>query len=125
MKFGHRGGNHPVRDERSGRIAITAQNHGYAVDPRSLPAEVQVSHQNLNDGTCEGFRHSRLPLFAVQYHPEAAPGPHDAGGLFDEFLQLMAAGNGRPPAGTPGREADDLGRSISDSKGRRRDEESS
>jgi len=125
LKFGHRGGNHPVRDERTGRVAITAQNHGYAVDPRSLPAEVQVSHQNLNDGTCEGFRHSRLPLFAVQYHPEAAPGPHDAGGLFDEFLQLMAAGDGGTPAGIPGQAADDLGRSISDSKGRRRDEESS
>jgi len=121
LKFGHRGGNHPVQDQRSRKIAITSQNHGYAVDARSLPAAVEVTHVNLNDRTCEGFRHRDLPLFAVQYHPEAAPGPHDAQGLFRDFLDLMAP---REPSrsGEPERpHADDLGRLISDSKGRRRE----
>ncbi len=123
LKFGHRGGNHPVQDLRSRKIAITSQNHGYAVDARSLPEAVEVTHVNLNDGTCEGFRHGEMPLFAVQYHPEAAPGPHDAGGLFRDFRDLMD--QGEPSLdGEPERpHGDDLGRLISDSKGRRREGE--
>ena len=122
LKFGHRGGNHPVRDERSGQIAITSQNHGYAVDPGSLPKAVRVTHLNLNDGTCEGFRHQEMPLFAVQYHPEAAPGPHDAGGLFNEFVDLMNTDRADPGTGPASPPADDLGLRISDSKGRRKGE---
>ena len=89
LKFGHRGGNHPVRDQRTGRVYITAQNHGYAVDPESLPAEVQVSHVNLNDGTVEGLRHNSLPIMSIQYHSEASPGPRDSEYIFDEFLALV------------------------------------
>jgi carbamoyl-phosphate synthase small subunit len=90
LKFGHHGGTHPVKEIRSGRVEITAQNHGFAVDPDSLKAsEVEFTHTNLNDGTLEGFRHRRDPLMAVQYHPEAAPGPHDSFHLFDEFLQMI------------------------------------
>lgn len=89
LKFGHRGVNHPVRDERTGKVEITTQNHGYAVDPTSLPADVKVSHVNLNDQTLEGFRHTRLPVFSVQYHPEASAGPHDSGYLFAEFRQAI------------------------------------
>jgi carbamoyl-phosphate synthase small subunit len=89
LKFGHRGANHPVKDLRSGRIAITSQNHGYAVDPDSLPARVEVTHVNLNDKTCEGFIDREARLFAVQYHPESSPGPHDSVGLFSEFRNLM------------------------------------
>ena len=89
LKFGHRGVNHPVRDERTGKVEITPQNHGYAVDPTSLPADVKVSHVNLNDQTLEGFRHTRLPVFSVQYHPEASAGPHDSGYLFAEFRQAI------------------------------------
>jgi len=91
LKFGHRGGNHPVKDLATGKIEITCQNHGFAVDAASLPAEeVEVSHVNLNDQTCEGIRHRRLPIFSVQYHPESSPGPHDAGYLFDRFVNQIS-----------------------------------
>ena len=86
LKFGHHGGNQPVRDLTTGRVAITSQNHGFAVDPGSLPASCAVTQINLNDGTVEGFAVSDRPVYSVQYHPEAAPGPHDASGLFDRFL---------------------------------------
>jgi carbamoyl-phosphate synthase small subunit len=89
LKFGHRGGNQPVKDLRSGRISITSQNHGFAVDPASLPPEIEVTHVNLNDGTVEGMRHRDLPVFCVQYHPEAAPGPNDATYFFAEFAELI------------------------------------
>ncbi len=89
LKFGHRGANHPVRDEQTGKVEITTQNHGFSVDPASLPSGVIVSHTNLNDGTLEGLRHERLPIFSVQYHPEAAAGPHDSRYLFDDFRRLM------------------------------------
>lgn len=91
LKFGHRGGNHPVQDLRGGSIAITSQNHGFAVDAHGLPAGAEVSHVNLNDGTLEGFRDAGRRVLAVQFHPEGAPGPHDARGLFPEFLAMMAA----------------------------------
>jgi carbamoyl-phosphate synthase small subunit len=87
LKFGHHGGNQPVRDLTTGRVAITSQNHGFAVDPESLPASCAVTQINLNDGTVEGFAVSDRPVYSVQYHPEAAPGPHDASGLFDRFLE--------------------------------------
>ncbi|MCL6565281.1 MAG: glutamine-hydrolyzing carbamoyl-phosphate synthase small subunit [Acidobacteriia bacterium] len=90
LKFGHHGSNHPVKNLLTGKVEITAQNHGFAVDPDSLPASaVEITHVNLNDHTNEGMRHRSLPLFSVQYHPEASPGPHDARYLFQQFVNLM------------------------------------
>jgi carbamoyl-phosphate synthase small subunit len=91
LKFGHRGANHPVINKLTNKVEITSHNHGFAVDPDSLnPAEVEITHMNLNDQTLEGFRHRHYPVFCVQYHPEAAPGPHDSHYLFDDFVKLMA-----------------------------------
>jgi carbamoyl-phosphate synthase small subunit len=89
LKFGHRGANQPVKDLHTGKVAITAQNHGFAVDPESLRKNVEVSHINLNDNTVEGMRHKELPIFSIQYHPEAAPGPHDAAYFFEQFVDLI------------------------------------
>jgi carbamoyl-phosphate synthase small subunit len=90
LKFGHRGGNQPVKDLRMGTIAITSQNHGFCVDIESMnTGEVELTHINPNDGTLEGMRHKQLPIYSVQYHPEASPGPHDARGLFQGFLTMM------------------------------------
>jgi len=90
LKFGHHGGNHPVKQLKSSRVEITAHNHNYAVDPDSLPAsDVEFTHIDLNDNTLEGLRHRNLPLFCVQYHPEASPGPHDSHYLFKDFVKMM------------------------------------
>jgi carbamoyl-phosphate synthase small subunit len=102
MPYGHRGGNHPVRDLRTGQVLITTQNHGFAVvgDADGVPGApgLEVTHLNLNDGTVEGVRHRELPLFAVQYHPEAAPGPHDAFPHFSQFLAAIGAAGSRSPS---------------------------
>jgi carbamoyl-phosphate synthase small subunit len=89
LKFGHRGANHPVKDLVTGRVHITAQNHGYAVDGGSLPPELEVTHVNLNDGTVEGLRHKDLPIITIQYHSEASPGPRDNEYMFDRFLEMV------------------------------------
>jgi len=90
LKFGHRGVNQPVKNLLTGRVEITSQNHGFAVDINSLPeTDIEITHINLNDNTLEGFRHRKLPIFTVQYHPEASPGPHDAKYLFDDFVKMM------------------------------------
>jgi carbamoyl-phosphate synthase small subunit len=100
LKFGHHGGNQPVREVATGQVAITSQNHGFAVRPESLPPSCTVTQLNLNDGTVEGFDVAGRPVFSVQYHPEAAPGPHDSVGLFDRFLRAVA---GRSPAAAAAR----------------------
>ncbi|WP_419184806.1 glutamine-hydrolyzing carbamoyl-phosphate synthase small subunit [Botrimarina mediterranea] len=91
MKFGHRGSNHPVQDLTTGKVEITCQNHGFAVDPESLPSELEVTHRSLNDGSVEGVSHKSAPAFSVQYHPEASAGPHDSHYLFERFLESMRA----------------------------------
>jgi len=96
LKFGHHGGNHPVKQMKSGKVEITAHNHNFAVDPDSLPAgDVECTHFDLNDQTLEGMRHRNLPLFSVQYHPEAAPGPHDSHYLFKDFVKMMEEWKGK------------------------------
>jgi carbamoyl-phosphate synthase small subunit len=100
LKFGHHGSNHPVKNLHTGHVEITAQNHGFAVDPDSLPAsEVEITHVNLNDYTNEGMRHRSLPLFSVQFHPEASPGPHDSHYLFRRFTDLMSENRSEKGAG--------------------------
>jgi carbamoyl-phosphate synthase small subunit len=95
LKFGHHGANHPVRDLATGRVEITAHNHGFAVDPTSVARSgLEETHVNLNDGTSEGMRHRELPIFSVQYHPEASPGPHDAHYLFHRFIDMMSRQKG-------------------------------
>jgi carbamoyl-phosphate synthase small subunit len=100
LPYGHRGSNHPVRDLDTGRVYVTTQNHGYAVDEASLdPSELVVTHRNLNDGTVEGLRHPRLPIVSVQYHPEGRPGPHDSGYLFDQWTAMLGARETRQAVG--------------------------
>jgi len=97
LKFGHRGANQPVKELKTGKVEITSQNHGFCVDIESLKdADIILSHVNLNDGTLEGLVHKKLPLFSVQYHPEASPGPHDATYLFDRFVEMMRGRRSRP-----------------------------
>lgn len=103
LRFGHRGANHPVKNLINGEIEITSQNHGFAVDPDTLdPFSIEITHINLNDGTNEGFRHRELPIFCVQYHPEASPGPHDSDYLFPHFVQLLSEHSVVEPTGTAG-----------------------
>ncbi len=102
LKFGHRGANHPVKNLETSQVAITSQNHGFAVEPSLFEdPRYQLTHLNLNDGTVEGFRHRELPSFSVQYHPEASPGPHDSHYLFKQFIKSMATGAGHVPRSGP------------------------
>jgi carbamoyl-phosphate synthase small subunit len=92
LKFGHRGANQPIKELATGKVCITSENHGFAVDPKSIESQrVKATHVNLNDGTLEGMEHEVYPIFSVQFHPEASPGPHDSYGLFRKFRQLMEA----------------------------------
>ena len=93
LRFGHHGGNQPVLDANSGKVEITSQNHGFAVKKNSLMKDVDITHLNLNDNTVEGIKHKTFPIFSVQYHPEASPGPHDSDYLFNKFASLMETGN--------------------------------
>ena len=93
LRFGHHGGNQPVLDANSGKVEITSQNHGFAVKKNSVMKDIDITHLNLNDNTVEGIKHKTLPIFSVQYHPEASPGPHDSDYLFNKFVSLMETGN--------------------------------
>jgi carbamoyl-phosphate synthase small subunit len=122
LKFGHRGANHPVKDLRTGKVAVTSQNHGYAVDPDTLPDGVQLTHVNLNDSTLEGFAFPEARLVAVQYHPESSPGPHDSHRMFREFHELVTGEQPTQTTQPPANRGDRLdGRADSLASGRRRE----